>query len=69
MGWQHINLPGEYDFSDEKLKDSVGLRVPKILELSVTGKPGWPRKAACIPSAAACGFVSRQLYVVIPVSL
>ncbi|MBC8871867.1 MAG: site-specific integrase [Planctomycetes bacterium] len=33
--WQHINLHGEYDFSDEKLKDSVGLRVPKILELSV----------------------------------
>ena len=33
--WQHINVHGEYDFSDEKLKDSVGLRVPKILELSV----------------------------------
>ena len=23
--WQHINLHGEYDFSDEKLQDSVGL--------------------------------------------
>jgi TnpA family transposase len=25
MCWEHINLLGEYDFSDEKLKDSVGL--------------------------------------------
>ena len=33
--WQHLNLHGEYDFSDEKLQDSVGLRIPKILELSV----------------------------------
>jgi TnpA family transposase len=23
--WEHINLLGEYDFSDEKLKDSIGL--------------------------------------------
>ena len=30
---QHINLQGEYDFSDEKLQDSVGLRVPKNLGL------------------------------------
>ena len=35
VAWQHINLHGEYDFSDQKLQDSVGLRVPKILELSV----------------------------------
>ena len=33
--WQHINLHGEYDFSDEKLQDSVGLEAPKILELSL----------------------------------
>jgi hypothetical protein len=31
--WQHINLHGEYDFSDEKLQDSIGLKVPEILEL------------------------------------
>jgi len=24
VSWQHINLLGEYDFSDEKLQDSVG---------------------------------------------
>jgi len=30
--WQHINLHGEYDFSDEKLQDSVGLTVPKKLD-------------------------------------
>jgi hypothetical protein len=25
MTWKHINLHGEYDFSDEKMLDSVGL--------------------------------------------
>jgi hypothetical protein len=30
ISWQHINLPGEYDFSDEKLRDSVGIRTPKL---------------------------------------
>jgi TnpA family transposase len=28
--WRHINLLGEYDFSDEKLRDSVGIRSPKL---------------------------------------
>ena len=28
--WQHINLLGEYDFSDEKLRDSLGIRPPKL---------------------------------------
>ena len=32
--WQHINLHGEYDFSDEKLQDSVGLHA-----LSLAGVP------------------------------
>lgn len=32
--WQHFNLHGEYDFSDEKLQDSVGLHAPKILAVS-----------------------------------
>ena len=27
---QHINLLGEYDFSDEKLRYSVGIRPPKL---------------------------------------
>jgi hypothetical protein len=26
ISWQHINLLGEYDFSDEKLQDNVGIR-------------------------------------------
>ena len=30
MSWAHINLLGEYDFSDEKLKDSAGILLPKI---------------------------------------
>jgi len=29
ISWAHINLLGEYDFSDEKLQDSVGIRPPK----------------------------------------
>jgi TnpA family transposase len=29
--WHHINLHGEYDFSDEKLQDSVGLHLPTKL--------------------------------------
>ncbi|MEI8363680.1 MAG: Tn3 family transposase [Betaproteobacteria bacterium] len=29
MRWSHFNLGGEYDFSDEKMVDSVGLESPK----------------------------------------
>ncbi len=31
ISWAHINLLGEYDFSDENLKDSVGITLPKII--------------------------------------
>ena len=37
--WQHINLHGEYDFSDEKLQDSVGLSVVKNLGLRALENP------------------------------
>ena len=30
MSWAHINLLGEYDFSDEKLKDTFGIKHPKL---------------------------------------
>jgi hypothetical protein len=30
VSWQHINLLGEYDFSDEKLQDSVEIKPPKL---------------------------------------
>jgi TnpA family transposase len=30
VSWQHVNLLGEYDFSEEKLQDTVGIRPPKI---------------------------------------
>lgn len=33
--WQHVNLHGEYDFSDEKLKDSIGLDLTKIEGLKI----------------------------------
>jgi hypothetical protein len=29
ISWEHINLLGEYDFSDEKLRDSVGIPLLK----------------------------------------
>ena len=31
VSWQHVNVHGEYDFSDEKLRDSVGLNLREIL--------------------------------------
>jgi hypothetical protein len=34
ISWSHINLLGEYDFSDEKLRDSVGIPPPKIIPQS-----------------------------------
>jgi hypothetical protein len=27
--WKHFNLHGEFDFSDERMVDSMGLAVPK----------------------------------------
>ena len=33
--WQHINLQGEYDFSDEVLKNSIEFKLPELLELQV----------------------------------
>src|ERR1700724_3540253 len=30
VAWRHFNLLGEYDFSTEKLRDSVGIRLPKL---------------------------------------
>jgi hypothetical protein len=31
--WRHFNLHGEFDFSDEKMLDSVGLAIPQNLVL------------------------------------
>jgi TnpA family transposase len=36
--WQHINFHGEYDFSEEKTKDSIGFDVPAILSWKGTAK-------------------------------
>ena len=30
MSWGHLNMLGEYDFSDEKLEDSFNIRPPKL---------------------------------------
>ncbi len=38
--WQHINFHGEYDFSEDKTRDSIGFDLPKILswKLEENGK-------------------------------
>jgi TnpA family transposase len=33
--WKHFNLHGEFDFSDERMVDSMGLALPKNLELEL----------------------------------
>jgi len=33
--WQHVNLQGEYDFSDEVLKNSLNFSLPKLMDLDV----------------------------------
>ncbi len=33
VAWRHINLQGEYDFSEEVLKNSIEFRLPELLEL------------------------------------
>jgi hypothetical protein len=33
MAWRHFNLHGEFDFSDERMHDSIGLATPKNLIL------------------------------------
>ncbi len=35
FAWQHINLQGEYDFSEEVLKDSIEFKLPELLALQV----------------------------------
>ncbi len=37
IAWRHINLHGEYDFSDERLVDSVGLTSPNLIDLNHLG--------------------------------
>jgi hypothetical protein len=31
ISWRHFNLLGEYDFSEEKLRDDMGIRLPKLM--------------------------------------
>ena len=36
--WRHINFYGEYDFSEEKLKDSIGFNLPEIVSWKLDQK-------------------------------
>ena len=47
ISWQHINLLGEYDFSDEKLQDNVGIRPPKIDHLKWSKIWGLRKRVMC----------------------
>ena len=33
--WQHVNLQGEYDFSDDALKNSLNFSLPILIRLEV----------------------------------
>ena len=33
--WQHINMQGEYDFSDDYLKNSIKFSLPELLDVLV----------------------------------
>lgn len=35
VAWQHINMQGEYDFSEDALKNSIKFRVPELLKLKI----------------------------------
>ncbi len=35
VNWKHINMQGEYDFSDDNLKDSMDFELSKLLHLKV----------------------------------
>jgi TnpA family transposase len=35
VAWQHVNLQGEYDFSEEILKNSIKFQLPELMELKI----------------------------------
>ena len=35
VAWQHINLQGEYDFSEEILRDPFNFRLPELMDLGM----------------------------------
>jgi len=35
VAWQHVNLQGEYDFSEETLKNSIKFKLPELMELQI----------------------------------
>src|SRR2546426_6612214 len=57
--WHHINLHGEYDFSDEKLQDSIGLHASTILAENVLGQ--WRSEEHTSELQSPCNLVCRLL--------
>jgi TnpA family transposase len=35
VAWSHINMQGEFDFSEEKLKDSIKFSLPEIMDFKI----------------------------------
>ena len=57
----HINLHGEYDFSEEKLQDSFGIKPPKILDFP--SQESGERKSANLAEAPSVRKTSVELLV------
>jgi TnpA family transposase len=55
VSWRHINLHGEYDVSDERLQDSVGLRGPNDPAMRISQNGGHAERHA--PHAAPDGIL------------
>ena len=56
VSWRHINFLGEYDFSEEKLQDTVGIKSPKLTDYMrlIFGTHKKPRIPAWRISYANC---------------
>jgi hypothetical protein len=63
VSWQHSNLLGEYDFSDEKLRDSVGISPKKlVLEVATLSQAeSHDNFAIEVPGQASAIFLSPRL--------
>ena len=55
VSWRHINLHGEYDFSDERLQDSVGLRWPNDSVIQISQNGGYTERN--VPHVAPDGLL------------
>ena len=36
MAWQHVNMIGEYDFNEEKMKEFIKFDVDQLVEMKIS---------------------------------